>query len=66
METTFFRLLAEQDKAVALLEEIHAFRCSEAKKSFTVDPDAFSTLPACAFIYWVDEATRARAGALSL
>ncbi|NEV62357.1 type II restriction endonuclease subunit M [Thiorhodococcus minor] len=57
--TQFLRLLAEDDKAQALLETCTRLRAGEDdSRHFEVTPDAFDAVPGKPFAYWVSEAVR--------
>ncbi|WP_200335982.1 hypothetical protein [Thiocystis violacea] len=57
--TQFLRLLAEGDKAQALLETCTRLRAGEADpRHFEVAPSAFDAVPGKPFAYWVSEAVR--------
>lgn len=57
--TTFLRLLAESDKAVALAQSCAALRQGKADpRHFEVAPEAFDAVPGKPFAYWVSEAVR--------
>ncbi len=57
--TQFLRLLAEDDKAQALLETCTRLRAGEAdSRHFEVAPSAFDAVPGKPFAYWVSEAVR--------
>lgn len=55
----FLRLLAEANKAEALLETCTRLRAGESDpRHFEVTPDAFDAVPGKPFAYWVSEAVR--------
>lgn len=57
--TQFLRLLAEDDKAQALLETCTRLRAGEPEpRHFEVAPSAFDAVPGKPFAYWVSEAVR--------
>ena len=57
--TQFLRLLAEDDKAEALLSTCTRLRAGEADaRHFEVAPDAFDAVPGKPFAYWVSDAVR--------
>ncbi len=58
--TTFYRLLKDTDKAAALCSAVTARRSgdTDADRTFTVDPAAFSKVPNTPFAYWVDDEIR--------
>ena len=56
---TFIRLLAEEDKGVALTDAIDALRSGEASSGvFSADPEKFSMVPGSPFAYWVSDRIR--------
>ncbi|MFN3628794.1 MAG: hypothetical protein ACK4XK_01865, partial [Casimicrobiaceae bacterium] len=57
--TIFLRLLAEEDKAAALVETCARLRRGEEDgRIFTVEPAAFDAVPGKPFAYWVSDALR--------
>lgn len=57
--TTFLRLLAEDDKAVALQTVCARLRQGEADpRAYSVAPEAFDAVPGRPFAYWVSDAVR--------
>ncbi|CAK0781591.1 hypothetical protein CCP4SC76_7890004 [Gammaproteobacteria bacterium] len=57
--TTFLRLLAEPDKAQALLETCtHLRQGTSDPRHFEVAPSSFDAVPGKPFAYWVSEAVR--------
>jgi len=58
-ETVFFRLLTEDDKAVALASAVAALHENTAPtNTFAVDPASFAQIPGAPFAYWVSEKLR--------
>lgn len=57
--TTFLRLLADKDKADALISSTMRVRSGDADaKVFKVDPKLFSVIPGAPFSYWVPDSVR--------
>ncbi|MEW6039639.1 MAG: type II restriction endonuclease subunit M [Pseudomonadota bacterium] len=57
--TTFLRLLADSDKANALLSAADAVKTGAAdKRVFDVKPDEFKQVPGTPFAYWISPETR--------
>jgi hypothetical protein len=56
---TFIRLLAEEDKGVALTDAIDALQNGEVPSAvFSIDPEKFSMVPGSPFAYWVSDRIR--------
>ena len=59
-ETIFFRLLADDDKADALAQSGDALHEGQETPSvYTINPEAFTQVPASPFAYWVSRCARA-------
>jgi hypothetical protein len=57
--TTFLRLLAEKEKATALLDICAAVRAGQDEsRVFDVQPDSFRAVPGAPFAYWVGDQLR--------
>ncbi len=57
--TTFFRMIAENDKYTSLLASCSNFRSKTGDpRIFLVDPESFRAVPGAPFAYWVSEAIR--------
>ncbi len=57
-ETTFLRLLKEQDKAEALLAAIGSIRAETGRAAHRVLQETFRMIPGSPFAYWVSDALR--------
>ncbi len=56
---TFIRLLAEEDKGVALTDAIDALQNGEGSSAvFSIAPETFSMVPGSPFAYWVSDRIR--------
>ncbi len=56
---TFIRLLADEDKGVALADSIEALqKGEEASRIFSTDPERFSMVPGSPFAYWISDRIR--------
>ena len=56
---TFIRLLADEDKGVALTDAIDALQNGEGSSAvFSIDPEKFSMVPGSPFAYWVSDRIR--------
>ncbi|MDI6877460.1 MAG: hypothetical protein QMC96_11885 [Methanomicrobiales archaeon] len=56
---TFIRLLADEDKGVALRDAIDALQNGEVPSAvFSIDPEKFSMVPRSPFAYWVSDRIR--------
>jgi len=56
---TFIRLLADEDKGVALTDAIDALQNGEGSSAvFSIDPEKFSMFPGSPFAYWVSDRIR--------
>ncbi len=59
LNCTFIRLLADEDKGVALADSIEALqKGEEASRVFSTDPERFSMVPGSPFAYWVSDRSR--------
>ncbi len=56
---TFIRLLAEEDKGVALAGSVDALQTGEASSTiFSIAPEKFSMVPGSPFVYWISDRIR--------
>ena len=58
--TIFLRLLADKNKADALISSVAALRAGHTvdARTFEVAPHSFKSVPGAPFAYWVSEAVR--------
>ena len=58
MQTTFLRVLSDEEKGTGLQQSVEQINQEGGDKAFLVDPDSFHQVPGSPFAYWVSERIR--------